>query len=237
MKTIDNPVVLAKEAASDYQKIYGAELVSVVLYGSGAGKNFNVKNSDINLLIFLKNSLLKEIEKGDKIIKKWSKYRFSQPLFMDREYLDSSLDTFPIEFLNIKLSYLVLFGDDFIKDILIKPEHLRLQIEREIKGKRIHLTQNWLQVKDSDSRLESLLSISMRDFSACFKAMLHLKGVVPEKKEEIFDEIYKSYHLPQNTFKKVYELLKEGKKKEMRAIFYEYSDALKHLANIIDKES
>ena len=144
MRILKNPMDLAQQAAADYQVCYGAELLSLIVYGSAAGDEFDPKSSDINLLIVLKNVGLELLGKSRPIQEKWRKKRFARPLFMDREYIERSLDSFPIEFLNMKESYKVLYGEDVLAGLRIDPSDLRLQIEREMKGKWFHLLQGWL---------------------------------------------------------------------------------------------
>ena len=62
------------------------------------------------------------------------KKRFSRPLFMDREYIERSLDSFPIEFLEHEGCYAVLYGEDVLADLHIDPPDLRLQIERSSRA-------------------------------------------------------------------------------------------------------
>ena len=63
----------------------------------------------------------------------------STPLFIARGYIQQSLDTFPLEFLNISSSYQLVFGDDILENIEFKAEDVRTQCERELKGKLLHL--------------------------------------------------------------------------------------------------
>lgn len=55
------------------------------------------------------------------------------PLTMTSEYIASSLDTFPLEMLEIQQLRATLCGADHFARLKIQPEHLRLQCEREFK--------------------------------------------------------------------------------------------------------
>jgi hypothetical protein len=58
-----------------------------------------------------------------------------RPLFLTRSDLSSSLDSYPIEFLNMKNRYRLVYGEDVLQKLSFNPLAVRLQIERELKGK------------------------------------------------------------------------------------------------------
>ncbi len=237
MKQINNPIELASKASSEYYDCYKEDLVSVILYGSAAGGDFNPKTSDINLLVVLKEAVIGNMVKSDEIQKKYLKERFSRPLFMDMDYIKSSLDSFPIEFLNMKNCHKVLTGEDILENLVIDKADLRLQIERELKGKRLHLTQQWLEVRNKPRLVKELLIASLRDFSACFRALLHLKEKdVPQDRTELFSAIEKTYEFNNRPFGKIVDAYKSSDKKGMIDAFPEYAYAIKRLTEFIDEE-
>jgi hypothetical protein len=57
--------------------------------------------------------------------KKFGRKRIAAPLIMTPEYIDTSLDVFPIEFFNIQQLHLTVYGDDIWLDLnnkKIRPE-------------------------------------------------------------------------------------------------------------------
>ncbi|MBD3344364.1 MAG: hypothetical protein GF401_04800 [Chitinivibrionales bacterium] len=237
MKEIKDPKALAREAADEYKSCYRDKLVSVILFGSAAGGDFDPKSSDINLLIILNKATLQQLEKSGAIQEKWMKKRFTRPLFMDKEYISRSLDSFPVEFLNMRGCYEVLFGEDVLAGLTIKDEDLRLQIERELKGKQLHLMQDWLEVRNKSGKIKDLLGISIHDFAASFRAMLHLKGEdVPRDRLSLFAAIDKAYSLEKEPLTKTLQTFQSGDKSKMAAVFPEYAQAIKQLTAIIDEK-
>lgn len=238
MKTITDPVAVARQAAEDFKMCYGADLLSVIVYGSAAGGHFDPKRSDINLLVVLAEMTLPMIEKSEQYQEKWMKKRCSRPIFMDREYIKSSLDAFPIEFLAMKAGYAVISGEDVLKDIPIDDRDLQIQVERELKGKWLHLLREWPGVKPNPRLLQRLLHGSMRDFSAVFQALLHLKNqpVLPERKS-LFAEVTKIYGLEEHALLRTMEAVRSGNKKEMVAVFPAYLRAIKTLITKVDQFS
>ena len=238
MGLITNPIDRAREAAADFEKCYGSDLVSVIVYGSASGGDFDPKKSDINLLVVLSSMAPALLEKSKTIQDKWIKNRFSRPLFMDRAYINSSLDSFPIEFFGMKENGHVIFGEDILKGLAIDSHDLRLQIERELKGKWLRLSQEWLALLGNKNMLVRLLHLSAKDFSAVFRAMLYLKNQeVPRNRKSLFAAVSRAYGLDEKPLEKVVEALASDNKKEIPAIFPDYLNAIKTIINAVDQLS
>jgi len=106
--------------ANDYKTAFGSDLVSVILYGSGVTKDYNPKESDLNFLIVLSEDGMDRLHLAHGLVAKWRKNRVSTPLFLTKTYIESSLDTFPVEFLNIKRNHKLIFGEDVLEEISFK---------------------------------------------------------------------------------------------------------------------
>jgi hypothetical protein len=236
MKRITDPLSLARKAAAEYQACYSSDLISLILYGSAAGGEFDPNRSDINLLIVLKEMTLDLLAKSASIQDKWIKQRFARPLFMDKAYIATSLDSFPMEFLSMKNCHTVLAGEDALSEINIDKSNLRLQLEREIKGKQLHLMQEWL-IHRKHNAIGHLLSVSLRDFATIFSAFLFFKGIaVPAAKKDLFTAMDTICGFSEKPLARTYEALRSEDKKRMFGIFQSYNDAIRKLSGIIDKE-
>src|SRR4030042_856004 len=123
------------EITADFQKIYGEDLVSIILYGSGAGGDYVPGKSDLNFLITLTDRGIEGLDRALETVGKWRKRNVAIPLFMTRSYLTGSLDAYPVEFLNMKRHYKVVSGEDVLADLAFDRCHIRLQLERELRGK------------------------------------------------------------------------------------------------------
>jgi predicted nucleotidyltransferase len=175
-KIPNKPEEIFQEIIADYKNIFGADLVSIILYGSGARGEYVHKKSDINFLITLTEAGIDTISKAFKSIARWHKARVSTPLFLTKSHIVSSLDVFPIEFLNFKSFYMVVYGEDVLKDLIIDKKHLRLQCERELKGKLLQLRHQFLETGGNRADIERLISRSVSTFHSIFQAVLFLYG-------------------------------------------------------------
>jgi len=96
--------------------------------------------------------------------------------FSHKNYIESSLDTFPIEFLNFKTSYRLITGEDVLKDLTFEKKFVRLQCERELKGKLLQLRENFLETEGKKKNIEALIRLSLPTFFSIFQAVLFLNG-------------------------------------------------------------
>jgi predicted nucleotidyltransferase len=173
------PQDVFESLVGDYQKAFGSDLLSVILYGSGARGEYVPKKSDLNFMIVLTENGINRLSKAIPLVSKWHKQRVSTPLFLKLDSIASSLDTFPIEFLNIKAAYTVVYGDDCLKNLAFDKHYVRLQCEREIKGKLVQLRKFFLETAGNWRKTEALISASLPAFFSLFQAIVLLKDKKP----------------------------------------------------------
>jgi predicted nucleotidyltransferase len=225
----------------DIIEIFGNDLVSVVLYGSAATQDFAPKRSDVNFLVVLTDEGIADVWKAHQSMRKWHRKRIAIPLFMTAAYIDSSFDSFPIEFLNMRLAYHVLFGENPLKDIKIRNQDLRLQCERELKGKLLQLRAGMVLAGGRSSELRDLVSRSLVTFSAIFRALLFLKSKdVPKKRAEVFAAGCDAFGLDAGLFKKLHALRErkiKPNRKKMIPLLKAYTAEIEKLSNTVDQMS
>ena len=237
-KIPDQPQEIFVPLTSDYLKIFGSELVSLIVYGSAAAGSYVKGKSDINLLVVLTEAGKDRLDAAFDKVKYWKKRGVVTPLVMTREFIETSLDSYPIEFLNMKNSHILVHGEDVLKDLVFKPADLRLQIEREIKGKIILLTQGYLETEGAARALRQLIRKSFTAFVSIFNALLFLKqGRAPQTRRETIKEVCNQFSLDTAVFERCSDI-KEGKdklaSKEIINIFKKYLREVEKIGNIVD---
>lgn len=217
--------------------IYGDGLISVILYGSAASGEVTYKHSNINLLVILNDMRLDNLNKISKLI---NKHRFSalSPLFFTEDYIMSSTDVFPIEFLDMKENYMVLFGKDVLKDLQIDARNLRFQCEQELKGKLINIKSVYLRNKNKYA-LRNLMFKSFTSIMHILRNLLRLKGKSPAYlKEDVLNEVSGEFHIDTTNFKKILEAKNKNLRLSYRQIgtlFFNLVEDLEKIVNIVDK--
>jgi hypothetical protein len=223
----------------DLRKIYGDDLVSIILYGSGAGDNYLPGKSDLNFLIVLSEQGIENLDRAIDVVSRWKKKNVAIPLFMTKSYIDSSLDSYPIEFLNMQKSYIMVFGEDVLKGLSFESGLLRLQCEKELKGKLLHLREGFLETEGKDKRIRNLIKISLTAFLSIFKALLYLaEAEIPGERREIINSVAKAFEIDADVFLKCVDI-KEDKgsfsSSEVKEIFKAYLTEVRKLSGIVDK--
>jgi predicted nucleotidyltransferase len=186
----ESPESIFKEYVTDWQTAFGREVEAILLYGSAARGEYVAGKSDINFLVVVTPAGMNRLREAVEITEKWRRRSVAVPLVLTRDYIQASLDSFPIEFLNMQRHHRVVFGSDALAGLEISPQNLRLQLEREIKGKLLHLREGWLSLGHDRRALSDLLVRSIPTFAALCEAFLFLKEEkIPTARKEIFQKV------------------------------------------------
>jgi len=167
--TIDEFVKRAREAA-------GANIESIILFGSAVAGGYHPGLSNLNLLCVLRDSSFSALQSLSPAAKWWDGKKQPPPLCMTKQELLRSTDVFTIELLDMQQHHRVLFGDDVLKDLHIPMDLHRVQVEYELREKLILLRQHVLLASKNESRLWDLLLRSAPSFSTLFRHALVAMG-------------------------------------------------------------
>ena len=233
------PEEIFSEITGDYRKIFGEDLISIILYGSGAGEDYVPGKSDLNFLIMLTERGIEGLDRVLETVGRWRKRNVAIPLFMTRDYLGGSQDAYPIEFLNMRRSYLVVTGEDVLATLTFDPRHIRLQLERELRGKLLHLRSGYLATEGKTRKIRELIGASLTAFVSLFGALLYLKNLeIPKGKRDIITAAGSAFGVDASVFLKCEEI--RGKKDrfspaEVQAVFRDYLKEVNRLCEMIDR--
>jgi len=229
---------IPKLLADDYHKVFGNRLISVTLYGSATTQEYVPKKSDLNFLIVLSEEGIEQLHLVYSLVAKWQKKNVKTPLFLTKAYIESSLDTFPIEFLNIQRSYRLIFGEDLLKGLCFKKAFMRLQCEKELKGKLLLLRERYVETGGKAKALRGLISNSISGFTFIFRGLLYLLDKkIPATKYETVNMIAREFQLDEELFLALWQV-KEGSlkpsTKEIDVLFQKYLKEIRSLVITID---
>ena len=176
--------------------IHESNLTGILVYGSAAGVNFNPAKSDINIAVIVKFLDVEVLTKSLDVVAVARKSNISAPLFLTKEYIQSSLDVFPIEFSEIKNHHIVIFGEDLLASLTIDLKHIRLFCEAQIKGKILRIRQSYLESGHDVVKLRSVLHDSLNGLMPIFRQMLTHKNITPAAhKRELLRQFCSSFAL------------------------------------------
>lgn len=218
---------------------FGEKLVSVILYGSCASNACENNFSDINLIVVINNLLAVDLKNAAVALKDFQKTKNPLPLFMDKEEWFNSCDVYPIEYLDIKERYSILYGEDIVKPLEVEKCNLRLQCEHEIKNLLIKLRQNYLAQSNNLKATEELLKKSSKSFFALFRAILRLtQDTVPFEHAQAIDSLAEKVTIDKEVFLKLLDLRANSKaisKNEHEITIQKLIDSTNEVLKYIDK--
>ncbi len=237
-KIPEKPEDIFEEFLSDYKKLFGEDLVSVILFGSAARGEYILKKSDINFLVILSDNGIERFYEALELVNRWKKRNVSTPLFLTEKYINESLDSFPIEFLNIKSHYNLIFGKDLFENMEFKRDDLRLQLEQEMKGKLLNLRQAYFQAAGNARMASMLIHDSFGTFLSLFPAILFLKNdSISGNSTENINRVSLLFKLDKGVLDRLYNV-KQGKEKINKSasidLLKSYISQIRSLANQID---
>jgi len=239
IKTVKNPENLFPMIIDDLKSVLDNKLLSVVLYGSIMRNEFDYVKSDINLLIIISDTEVAILDKIQPIIKKYKNKGLTNPLILSKDYIEKSTDTFPLEFIDIKSAYKVLYGEDIISNLEINPHYIRLECEREIKSKLLSLNHSILYISENHQLTREKSERSFTKLSAIFRGLLFIKNIeAPIGKNDCILEGVENYKLDKtifNEFIDIHNTKKKLKKSEWHILFDRYITEIEKLSEMIDE--
>ena len=212
-KNQTDPKRLLPDITDDYKSLFGDDLVSIILYGSATGPGFRPGKSDINFMIVLTEEGIEHLDRTFDVVGKWRKRGVAVPLFLTEEYIQTSLDVFPIEYLNFRNNHVQVFGKEILKGLEFNSEFLRLQCEREIKGKLLLLREAFVETSGKGKALKGLIIQALPALMAIFEALLHLKSMdVPGERRQIVGAVADAFGLERGVFEGLLDIKEEKSK-------------------------
>ena len=170
------PVEIVNEFVKRLREAGGANVESVILFGSAVAGDFHPGLSNFNLLCILRDSSFQALRVLEPAAKWWDKQKQPPPLCMTRKEIERSTDVFTIELLDMQQHHRVLFGEDVLAGLQIPMDLHRVQVEYELREKLILLRQHLLVAAENETRLWDLLLRSAPSFATLFRHALIALG-------------------------------------------------------------
>jgi len=231
-KTISDFVSRLRAAA-------GANLESVILFGSAVAGDFHPEFSNVNLFCVIRDSSFAALQSLAPAVRWWNAQKQPPPLFMTRDEIKRSIDVFTIELLDMQQHHRVLFGEDVVKGLSIPANLHRVQVEYELREKLALLRQHLLLAAGNDSRMWELLLRSVSSFATLFRhALIVLGHDAPVGKREAVQALSKQIGFDASGILQVLDV-KEGKadrkKINVADVFSRYLVAVEQVVAAVDR--
>lgn len=188
----------------------GAELVSVILYGSAATGDHHSRFSDLNVLCVLRQITPSQLAATEPVFRWWQGQGNPSPLLLTEHEVETSTDCFAIEFHDIREHHRILHGADVVSGLTIDNRFYRAQVERELRSKLLRLRQKASAVLSDRDVLRRLLIDSVSSFCVLFRHALLLSGVEGDaRKRGVIERASRHFGLDGTPFLKLLDLREE----------------------------
>lgn len=158
----------------------GADLVSLLLYGSKARSAAPDTRADVNLLLVVKDASPAVLRRAAAPLAAWTRSGQRPPLIHSEAEWRAAADVFPVEMDDIREAHRLLAGSDPTEGIVTQPADVRRELERETRGVLARLRAAWASVGEEGPSLEELLAGSVGTVLVLLRAAVRLSGARPE---------------------------------------------------------
>ena len=195
LKNVDCLPIEHKKRITSYVtellRLHGDEIISVFVYG-------DLKS---NISVIFKNLEFSVLKKSLHLVNKGIRNKITAPLFLTKDHIQTSSDTFPIEFLEMKEDNILLYGEDVLGSLVIESSHIRFICEQQLKGKLIRIRQAYLEIGLRKKGMEALVKESFESLFPIFRGLLRLKNLTPAvDRYECIKQLSDSYEVNSDLF-------------------------------------
>ncbi len=142
----------------------GEQLVSVIAFGGAADLNLLVVYSDLNIV---------DLDMVAGRARRWLKKRGFAPRFLSvRDLVALS----QIELLEMRDAHAVLYGDDVLAGLEIRPEEMRWEVAHEVKRMRIGVKQEFWRAAGDGKLMRPILIERFSSLIQLMQALLFLEN-------------------------------------------------------------
>jgi hypothetical protein len=163
---------------------------SLVLFGSAARGDFIIGRSNINVLLIVQSITVEVLRRAGRLHQEWGKQQIVAPLLMTEKDLVTSRDLFPLEFLQMTQSHVVLAGRDPFGEAQIDLARLGFQCEQELMANLLRVRQRFIEGEGRNEAIQALLILSITAVLPCLRGILYcLAQHSPKKDMQILESL------------------------------------------------
>jgi hypothetical protein len=217
----------------------GANLESVILYGSAVAGDFHPEFSNLNLFCVLRDSSFPALQALAPVARWWEKQKQPPPLFMTRRELERSTDIFTIELLDMQHHHRVLLGEDVLLGLQIPLHSHGVQVEYELREKLLLLRRESLLAGGDRRRLGELMVRSVSSFVTLFRhALIVLGHAAPVGKRATVQALTEQFKLDASAIQQVLDVREHKanpKNMDVNDLFARYLAVVEQVAAAVDE--
>lgn len=210
--------------------VQGENLISLYVYTEGVNLSWDALTTRFHLLLILKICNKAALDRLIPFQKRLSEQGIGIKLFTESE-IRTSLDVFPIEFLDMKLRHQLLAGTDILAPLDVDPVNLRHECEFNLRTSILKLREFYLV---NPKKTWDLMHESLPAFMAVFRNLLRLKKQdAPKTGVEIIEALTRELKFDKTVFLTLLTTIKKCKNSD--ALFGDYLAQLELILQQVDR--
>ena len=165
--------ITVEQFTESVRNALAGRLVSLVAFGSSVRRGTGDSVDTLVICDRVDTGLLTALAAAGRV---WIKKGHPAPLVFGEVEWKESADAFAIEFSDLKAHHRVLAGRDPWAGVTVSAEHIRRQLEHELRGKVVRLRQAFVAASGDPALLGQALTASVTGFLTMLRALLRLLG-------------------------------------------------------------
>ena len=173
------------------KKAFGDQLVSVVLYGSGAEGKLR-STSDVNLILLLKafdRNLADQIREPLRLAEAAIRLRV---MFLLQDELQPASQAFAVKFADIARRRLVLYGEDPFASISVSRDDAIFRLKQTLLNLTLRLREAYVSRSLREEQLSTVIADAAGPLRSCASTLLELEGRPASSPKEALEQIASS---------------------------------------------
>ena len=233
-----DPKESARKFVSEWSALFGGRLRSALLFGSVARGEAVPGVSDINVLLLIDHIDAGTLKQASAVTRGWMKTSLEAPLLFEADQWVRAADVFAIEIADMRDAHEVLHGGDALDACRADEGAMRLQAERELRGKLLQLQTGLLVAANTAADVGTLLMQSLPSFTTYMRTVLRLSGEsVPANTPEVIKLAAQLVGGNAGAYQQVWEARRKGRTFKLAvddAMVDAYYDTAEKLADYVD---
>ncbi|MFH1956971.1 MAG: hypothetical protein ABIJ15_00665 [bacterium] len=208
---------------AEIKNVNGGNLVSVIRHGEN------------HVLVLLGELNFNNLIENSKLVRKMQS-KGIVPLYLTEEYIKTSCDVYPLEYLKMKRSFKVLYGKSVLDKLEIPSENIRLECEQKIKGALIRLTQVILESGKNMRNLSRASFLALEDVFAGFEGILELSGISGQFSPAVLIEnMQQKFSVDLKPLKDVLNWKNGTKPDDFKKLVHDFYEKIEEIAGLADR--
>jgi hypothetical protein len=158
------------------REIFAETACGVTAYGPAVTGEFDPEIHAVRSVLVVEKVDLNALRRLGERGRQLGRDGIAAPLIMTPEYVKQSLDTFPLELIEIGQTGSTVLGENHFADLSPEDAHVRLQCERELKVLLIGLRQGLLKAAGREQAIAALELDAGVGLQRTMRGLLWLKG-------------------------------------------------------------